>query len=342
MNTVRWIGCAFAMLVVAGVAGCVERKEKIKINTDGSAEIVVTIKGDPEDIESGDPMPTERSGWRVRDSFDTDSNGKRSQTREAVLKVSAGGEWPASYAASGTEDAEIGLRFPTGLMIETRPDGTYYHFRRVYQAREHARFEYMREQLQEMVEGMGEGTTPDQYTEEQRESLVDALRKYEAAKQLEYTVSAARSMNDWPQDRILKLRQAVADYFNSIDIRPLARKLGEPESESRDREIAAFSNDMVENVRTALVHEMESWGLGTVEQEELLAAHARESARRMMTEDIGDEHFEIRVEMPGEIVAHNGEQDQDSGAIVWSFPGKALMDRDQEIMVTSRVIRKRN
>lgn len=340
MKTMQWIGCALALLAVAGLTGCLERKEKIKINADGSAEIVVTIKGDPEDIEGGDPMPTEQAGWRVRDDFDTDSNGKRTQTREGILKIARGGEWPSSYAAAGTEDAEIGLRFPTGLMIETRPDGTYYHFHRVYQAREHARFEYVREQLQETLDKMGD-VSPDQYTQEQREKLVDAIRQYEAAKQLEFTVAAARAMNDWSQDRVLKLRQAVANYFDAIDVHPLAQKLGEPESESRDREIAEFSTNMVEDVRTALVNEMQSWGLGTVEQEQLLAAHARESARRMMTEDIGDEHFTITIQMPGEIVAHNGEPRED-GEVQWTFPGKALMDRNQEIMVTSRVIRKHN
>jgi len=46
----------------------------------------------------------------------------------------------------------------------------------------------------------------------------------------------------------------------------------------------------------------------------------------------------VRVEVPGEIVAHNGHS-REGQAVQWIFDGKALMDRDQPVMVTSRVAR---
>ena len=67
-------------------------------------------------------------------------------------------------------------------------------------------------------------------------------------------------------------------------------------------------------------------------------AHDEEQARRAVTEDLNDETWEIRVELPGEIVAHNG-TDRDQQGVIWGFPGKALYDRDHVLMVTSRVSR---
>lgn len=335
MRRIHLLPIAVMLTVSLGLTGCLERKEKIKVAADGSAEIAATMKGDPSDLTTGDSMPTVQTGWRVNDSFETDKDGKKTQTREAVIRVAAGGEWPASYAAAGTEDAEVGLKFPTGLTIETRADGTYYHFHRVYRAREEAKFEYVREAMKDQLDKLS-GVEPENMTQEQRETLVDALRQFEAAKQMEFVVTAARTMNDWPQDRVLKVRQAIADYFNRIDIAPVVRKLSEPASDARDGAIQEFADGMIGDVKTALVNEMQSWGISTGEQEQMLAAYERESRRRAVTEDIGDDHFEIAIEMPGEIIAHNGTRAED-GAVTWEFPGKALMDRDQEIMVSSRV-----
>jgi hypothetical protein len=67
-------------------------------------------------------------------------------------------------------------------------------------------------------------------------------------------------------------------------------------------------------------------------------AHDEELARRAVTEDLDDETWEIRVEMPGEIVAHNA-PNIDKAGVTWAFPAKALYDRDHVLMVTSRVAR---
>lgn len=335
MRRFGWIPTMAAAITTLALCGCLERKETITIHANGSAEIAGTFRGDPTDLNHGDSMPSEASGWKTRDSRETDKDGNEKVTREASMRIAAGGAWPASFAAEGSENAEIALRYPTGLMIETRDDGTYYHFRRVYQAREQARFEYMRQELQKKLDEMA-GTEPEQLSPEQRQSLVDALRQFEMVKQTEFALSAARAMDDWPQDRVLKVRQAVADYFAHIDTRRIAEKLGEPASEARDRAIQEFANEMVGGVKDTLVAEMQARGTGTIEQERLLAAYDREARKRGITEDIGDDFFEITLRMPGEVVAHNGQESGD-GAIRWEFSGNSLMDRDQEIMVTSRV-----
>jgi hypothetical protein len=58
--------------------------------------------------------------------------------------------------------------------------------------------------------------------------------------------------------------------------------------------------------------------------------------RYEISEDLGDDVFEIHVEMPGVIVATNADS-HDEGEASWEFDGKMLRDRVTELMATSRV-----
>ena len=64
--------------------------------------------------------------------------------------------------------------------------------------------------------------------------------------------------------------------------------------------------------------------------------YALEKKRREVTEDLQDEKFEIRIQMPGQIVAHDGDEVEGS-TVTWKFDGKAMNDRPQTVRVTSRV-----
>jgi len=57
-----------------------------------------------------------------------------------------------------------------------------------------------------------------------------------------------------------------------------------------------------------------------------------------ITQDIGDDRFEVSVQMPGTIISHNADS-KVNNIVTWSFPGKMLYDRRIEMMVTSRVAR---
>ena len=66
-------------------------------------------------------------------------------------------------------------------------------------------------------------------------------------------------------------------------------------------------------------------------------AYELEQARRVVTEDLSDERWDIRVKLPGEVVAHNGERIE-KGMVIWEFPANMLQDRDHVLMVTSRLV----
>jgi len=59
-----------------------------------------------------------------------------------------------------------------------------------------------------------------------------------------------------------------------------------------------------------------------------------------ITEELGGHHFEIEVEMPGVVIAHNGDHENHEGeasVVKWSFDGKAFRDRPHELQAISRM-----
>ncbi len=324
--------------VVSLMPGCLERKETIRVDRDGSVRMLVEVKGDPGDFTTGDTLPDERGGWRVQDELRTKDDGKEEQVRVAEQQFARDEPLPDSYADPDGPNYDTALRFPTTLMIERRADGTYYHFARVYEARPNACYVYYQQLFDEKLKQFS-GRAPEELTTEERREFVGLLRTIEALKQAEYVQAGAAALEEeWPQHYGLLLRQALLDYFQNADLEPLLELLGEPQSPERNTEIDRLGQEFLDGIPAVLSGQLKKLRVSRVEMDAFFAAMEEEEARRAVTEDLNDEKWEVRVEMPGEIVAHNGHA-RDGRAVEWLFDGKALMDRDQPVMVTSRVTR---
>jgi hypothetical protein len=327
--------------VLVLIPGCLERKETICVDRNGSVQIRVELEGDPGDFVTGDALPDKYSGWKTQDEVTTDEDGKEKQHRIDVRKFGAGQPLPDSFADPDGPQYGVALMFPTTLEIERRSDGTYYHFKRVYEARAEARYTVHRELFKQVFKELDEltGTDPAELTDEQRTRLVEILRLLEALKRAEYVMAGVEALGDeWPQDYGLRLRQALMDHFQQADTAELVELLGQPDTPERNDAINAYGEELIAAARDVLREELMELKVPRDEMELFFEAHDEEQARRAVTEDLDDETWEIRVEMPGEIVAHNA---TDAGAtgVTWVFPAKVLHDRDHVLMVTSRVRR---
>lgn len=323
------------------IPGCLERKETIRVDRDGSVQIRVEMEGDAEDFASGDALPGKHTGWKTQEETEVDDEGKETKRRVATRRFSAGQPLPDSYADPDGPQYGIALMFPTTLEIEQRQDGTYYHFKRVYEARAQARYEVYRELFEDIFKDLDElaGKDPAELTDEQRTRLVEMLRLLEALKRAEYVAAGAEALEgEWPQDYGLLLRQALMDHFQHADNADLVELLGQPDTPERNEAINTFGDDLIAAGRDLLREELVELRVPPHQIELFFEAHDEEQARRAVTEDLEDETWEVRVEMPGEIVAHNG-TDCDETGVTWGFPGKAVYDRDHVLMVTSRVSR---
>lgn len=339
MTRIRLLAIGLLSAVAALLSGCLERKESIKVDSDGRVLMQIEISGDVGDFAGGDALPERQTGWDIHEQREADQDGKEKLTRKAVAEFRRGQDLPDSFADPHWPEYDAALRFPTELKIERRADGTYYHFKRVYAGRANARYQYFQKALQESNEMKAlQGKELSELTEQERGQLVNVLRMIECLKQAEYLASAVAEVGeDWPQDHALNLRQSLMDYFAAADGSDVLDLMQQPPSETRDAQINEYGERMIAGARSALRESMAGLKFSGRQIDAVFAAMDAELARRAVTEDLGDERWEVTLRLPGELLAHNGDSVSDDGEISWKFGGEAMMDRDQALMATSRI-----
>jgi hypothetical protein len=335
---IRRVAAASLSLAALVLGGCLERFETITIDESGRVALTSVFRGDPADVTEGDALPAEGGPWKVSDTRDTDKDNNPRLTRTATLTVEPGMALPDSYAPAGTLAYETGLRFPTTLRVERRDGADYYHFRRTYVGRPDARYTWIRRSLDERPEYRAlKAKDPATLTNDERARLVDAFKMIEIDKQLQFVDAGIAAIPDRPQDVGLAIREAVRAFGRSYESRAIVDLLSQPESAERDASIEAIARSFLGGARKAVERALAESPLTPAERRAFLDAFDVEAARRAVTEDLADERWEVRVEMPGTIVASNADQVEKGTTAVWAFPAGAIMDRDQVLMVTSRV-----
>lgn len=330
------------LLGAAGVTGCLERKETIRISRDGTVAMHVEISGDPADFDDADALPERDSPWRAADHREKEPNGdKEKLVRIAERQFAAGQDLPDAYLEQRDEGHDVVLHFPTTITIDKRSDGVYYHFKRTYQARQEARYNAVREQNPQLFEDVKSfsGKAPEELDDDQRLKMVTALLVTEAAKQAEFMQAGVDAMKEkWPQHYGLLVRQELMDHYNRIKPAEVAELLSQPQSTERDAKINRLGERTLAEGREAIHELLRKLDVPSREIDEFFNATAIEEQRRQVTEDISDETWTVEVHMPGTIVASNATH-ADKDAAVWEFTGKCMNDRDQVLMVTSKIER---
>ncbi len=341
MNTWRKRRMVVAFCLVslaAGLAGCLKRTERFSVQPDGRVDLAVTLMGDADDFNGRDPLLTAHApGWSVSEERNTRDDGTVEVTRTGQRSVAPGAAIPDSYAPPGSENADVCLRFPTSLTVEKRADGTYYHFRRVYAGRAAATIEYHKErifqgELKDLIE-----QDPDTLSPEQQRSLIVAFIELEKEKALEFARGAGDELADAiPQDARLAAEAAVRGVYDSISVDWAVDLMTAPDKGDR---IGAEAERIVAEAKAAVRSALNKQGIPATLVERFAAVHDRQMRRYAVTEDLGDESWEVRVSLPGVIIGHNGDK-LDGGEVVWEFEADAIRDRDCVLMVTSRVAAK--
>lgn len=330
-----------AVLACVPLAACLERIETIDVAPDGSAVLKSVFKGDASEFAGPDALPGPGGPWLVSD--EVDKGDAKKMTRTAELRVPTSGVFPATYLQTPDDPRSTRvLNFPTTLTITAseKPGcaGTVYDFKRTYLQRADARYTLQR-RLFEADDAMKDlrGVDPVKLSDEQRVRLVRALAKIEDEKYVQFADAGIAALGkEWTQEAGLLVRQAVTERVAGVDAAAVAMLLGKPQSEERDAAIGAAVKSFGDGIRAAVIERMTSLGIPHEQQRAFMAGAEAEADRRAVTEDLADEHWEVRVTLPGAVVAHNGDR-VEGNTVVWTFNGAYLMDRDQVIMATSRV-----
>ena len=347
-----WTLCVTAGLAtLLSATGCLKRHEKITVAQDGAVTVAIMYEGDEGDFAGPDALPSPQSGWKVTSQTRTE-DGEKKVDLTGKRSFPAGAELPHSYAAAGDPDADLYLDFPTTVKLEQRADGTYYYFRRVYTPRRWAYVNFWKEGFFENVEEIAE-KAPEELTRDECLKLLQAFADIEAAKQMEFAREALHKCDPkLAPEHWLRARQALRDtYENLVDWDKLADTYAMQKTEDNEERDGVLQQEAEKILRASHDALVASLQRHAGYNDTKVAAFEREYARAQRYFEITESHdahlFGVQVVLPGELIAHNGElQDEEEadGATErkcpsWEFTGAAFRDRPFELLAVSRVPR---
>jgi len=357
----RTMPTILACVLLIILTGCLTRTEKITVARDGRMSFQLTYEGDAEEFVQGDAMPNELTGWHVERKSKLNDEGKEQVTLTASQDFTPAQELPRSYALPGDTDADLYLDFPTSLNIQHERDGSYYHFKREYTPRswayiEHWKNTFIDDKIKQIVD-----KPIGQLTQNDRLQMVQAFIGLEAFKQIEF---AKRALNecepDLPEVQWLLTRQALLDAYRSdhligkpgesdplpVEEAQRVHRYVDPlfvrcESQSQEEQNACFDQEaqqikqkgyqaMIESLRNQA-------GLKQHQIDAFEQSYERAQKYHSVTARLGGHHFEICVNMPGTIVAHNADKSDGHGEVCWKIDGNAFHDRPVVLLAVSRV-----
>jgi hypothetical protein len=337
-----WKRCGLLVITLVVLCsasiGCLRRKERFEISSDGRVTIRLEYRGNETDWRTEDAMPSRESGWDIEESKETEDDEEIRVIR-ATRTFAPGESLPANFVPSGSSNPDLYTAFPTSVRLEKRPDGLYVHFNRTYTPRRWAYVDYWRKKfISEDIEKLAEKRAAD-LTREERIKLLKAFAAVEAHKRAEFALAALRAC-DSPLATEYGVRswRTILDVYQEIDVDRLLQVFESTDDAQREAEFDRESQRLMRQAHESL---MASLPAVSDDDRNKIAQFGREYHRvqkaHKITEQTGAHFFEIHVQMPGRIVAHNADKIAEDGTAVWEFSGEAFRDRAHEIMMISRV-----
>lgn len=307
---------AAALGLLAGL-GCVKRLEIVAVFPDGSGRLVSSIEGDEADVREGDAMPSSESGWQVRERLEIkpadspDEADKRELMLVGSTTVRAGDAWPDSYAPAGSRLWRIATRFPTDVWIEERADGTYYHFRRVYQGRPVARIDHLREKIleQDSIKELQE-KDPASLSDQERKTLVRAFIEFEREQARVFVDRAFAAVDaNLRQDVWLAAREAAGRAYGRPGLLEEAIEISK--AGDSGGQLASIERRLKAEVESDVRAAMTDRGVVAAVVDRVIDAMRLATDAFEISEDIQDEEWMVSVALPGRIIGHNSTEQVD-------------------------------
>jgi hypothetical protein len=330
---------AAALAASLGLGGCLERRETITVEPDGTVAIEARFTTDAKaELFEGDAVPSLAGGWIVEEWVEVDDEGEQGfhLTAEALFPPEV--KLPANYSVPWDPHEELYLQFPTTVTIEDRPDGVYYHFHRRYPGRRWAQLEMLRQLLVEDKLEQLEGTPLEEYAHQDHVLVLRSYADFEAAKMLTFARAAFLEVTpDAPQDGWLEVYAAIHAVKGALDADRIARLMEIEDDQERDEALAEEARRWEERTMRRLQDALrEHCGYGGRQMSDFLRRYDRKRRFFEITGDLGDDVFEITVILPGAVVGSNAESTEGNRA-TWKFSGQRFRDRDLELMASSRL-----
>jgi hypothetical protein len=260
---------------------------------------------------------------------------------EATREFPTGTPLPSTFATPNDPDAALALSFPTTVRVEQRPDGTYYHFKRVYAPREWSFVRYWHDRfVTNDIEKLG-AKPKDQLSVDEEVRILKAFVDAAAHEQAEVAVRALRqSLPHAAPQASLAARAALLKVYQDIDLPDFVKRYKDmPESEHSQAFTKECEQIVADGLNAFAESLKESAALDVGGEQQFRMAYDRARKELDITEQTGGHNFKITLRMPGQIIAHNADRlsEDGDGAIEWVFNGEAFRDRAHELSAVSFV-----
>lgn len=335
------------ILLCTCLGACVERKERLTISPDGSVLWQVQHRADTlDDLLNGDAVPTPGGLWIVSQQQQRDEEGHVTHILNAETAFARGRTLPRGFGSQREIDEGTCTVFPTTITFERRSDATYVHFARRYEPRAWRYIEALREQhITSFVGGLHED--PATWSPVQRMNVTQALVRFEIERHLALARLAwIEALPNEPHDRWLAIADHVRALTLTLDFVRLSSLLEPPEDEmarlALDESIKIEGRQLQQMIIARVGEAAQQTGLDASKSAAWLSGYQLQRRILEVTEDLGDDSFEIEVEMPGTIIASNASDLEGSvsgNLVTWKFKGEQLRDNAIELLATSRIAR---
>jgi hypothetical protein len=319
-------------------SGCIERHYSYKINLDGSCEFHYKAKGDSADIYEPLGSYPESPFFRITTSREMDDSGRVSFVLEAWADY-RGDSIPAVLGLREVPWTQILLHHPARMKRSTFFFLSTYNFELTFKGRQREsiegdRWKFIPQECRILEEGNDSLLTDseravleekyaagmllwnlERYRLRFREIIQRAMELHPEAQIPQAWVDSARS----DLDSLLDL------HFRAIQYLAAEKKLDEISLEWWEALGPAANKLILENLNM--------FGDSALPGEVLRISELLEMQHHV-SEDLIDESFEVRVDMPGRITRSNAPT-MDKGVIVWKYVGEDFAGEDVVLQASS-------
>ncbi|MEM7203410.1 MAG: hypothetical protein AAF628_24315 [Planctomycetota bacterium] len=326
------------VLLVGGapLTGCLDREEDLTISPAGEVHVVHRITGDQADLDAGAARYPTHAPFSVQREAHVDRDGRRKVTLRSTATFRSVDALPEHFGPARDPRAAGALRQQSRLRQWVADGKRYYRFERVYRPRAWADYAvFYRRAFDPVREHIDNADAIWRQPLGERVRVVRALCSYERMKLQQWVAAGLHDALPGGAAELaaLQLRAAIANYFDRVvDDHRLASSLTERLDEL-DRLCAKIQTD-VEDLVARYCRDQLGFDQGALAA---LQRHLQRSQHDFaVSQDLEDEHFVVRLELPGDLVAHNGDRVVD-GHVVWEFDGRDLRDRSHRLLAISAV-----
>ena len=328
------VGLLVALLLLLMMQGCIEHRFFYKFNVDGVCDFYYSARGDSLDIyDPAGSFPTEPL-FTVNSWTEVDSAGTETHVLEAQGRFNPD-DLPGTLGLKEIPWTDVFLKHPSRLYRTPLFFASIYKFQATFQSRERTategeRWDHIPEECR-VLESDEDTTLTDEERSILEEKYAAGMLLWNAERyklRVREILQQALELNaktnippDWVDSALTEVDSLIDAYLAAIKVEEL------------DLANLEWWDDLAVGTNQILFENLNFIGDSTLQAD---IAHIGEllEMRHRVTEDLMDESFIIRVDLPGHTINANTKE-SDEGVLVWRFDGNDLADDNYVIRAYS-------